>query len=96
VSRDGRQKFPAFGVANSRLSPVAGAMTSCGSEMSAGVILFVTSAAAQAGIRSTTLKMPFPSHAMFEKLARLPSGIAGIRAHDFSVICPICIDWASL
>jgi hypothetical protein len=35
----------AIGAPNSRLSDVAGATSSCGSEMSAGVIRFVTSAA---------------------------------------------------
>ncbi len=36
----------AIGVASSRLSAFARAISSCGSEMSAGVILFITSAAA--------------------------------------------------
>ena len=35
-----------IGVASSTLKALARAMTSCGSEMSAGVILFITSAAA--------------------------------------------------
>ena len=34
-----------IGVPSSRLNAVARALTSCGSEMSAGVILFITSAA---------------------------------------------------
>ena len=34
-----------IGVASSTLSALARAITSCGSEMSAGVILFITSAA---------------------------------------------------
>jgi hypothetical protein len=36
----------AIGVPNSTLNALARAITSCGSEMSAGVILFITSAAA--------------------------------------------------
>ena len=35
----------AIGVPSSRLNALARAITSCGSEMSAGVILFITSAA---------------------------------------------------
>src|SRR6185369_16555462 len=65
----------AIGVANSRDSAVARAITSCGSEMSAGVFLFITSAAVYPSIRSApTLKIwitPLASVAIDEKLALL-------------------------
>src|SRR5687767_15022422 len=64
-----------IGVFNSMLSALARAMSSCGSDMSAGVLLFSTSAAAYPSIRSApTLKIwmtPFASVAMLEKLALL-------------------------
>src|SRR5450759_4220571 len=64
-----------IGVPSSVLSALARAITSCGSEMSAGVILFMTSAATYPSMRSApTLKIwmtPFASVAMLEKLALL-------------------------
>src|ERR1035441_4123067 len=64
-----------IGVPSSRLSALARAISSGGSEMSAGVILFITSAAVKPSIRSApTLKIwmtPFASVAMLEKLALL-------------------------
>src|SRR6266581_3907032 len=65
----------AIGVPSSALKAAARAITSFGSEMSAGVILFITSAAVYPSIRSApTLKIwmtPFASVAMLEKLALL-------------------------
>ena len=65
----------AIGVPSSTLKALARAITSSGSEMSAGVILFITSAAVYPSIRSApTLKIwmtPFASVAMLEKLALL-------------------------
>jgi len=62
-------------VPSSALSALARATTSCGSEMSAGVILFITSAAVYPSMRSApTLKIwmtPFASVAILEKLALL-------------------------
>jgi hypothetical protein len=64
-----------IGVASSRLRAMARAMTSCGSEMSAGVIWFTTSEASKPSMRSApTLKScikPFSSVAILEKLALL-------------------------
>ncbi len=64
-----------MGVSSSALNALARAITSCGSEMSAGVILFMTSAAAYPSMRSApTLKIwmtPFASVAILEKLALL-------------------------
>src|ERR1700682_3843627 len=64
-----------IGVSSSTLSALARAITSCGSEMSAGVILCTTSAAAYPSLRSApTLKIwitPLASVAMLEKLALL-------------------------
>src|ERR1700722_3183398 len=60
-------------VESSTLNALARAITSCGSEMSAGVILFITSAAVYPSIRSApTLKIwmtPLASVAILEKLA---------------------------
>src|SRR5580765_190949 len=65
----------AIGVPSSTLSALARTITSCGSEMSAGVILFITSTAVKPSIRSApTLKIwmtPLASVAMLEKLALL-------------------------
>src|SRR6187399_3292866 len=73
-----------IGVASSRLSAAARAITSCGSEMSAGVILFITSAAVYPSMRSApTLKIwmtPFSSVAMLEKLALLKIALCNAPA----------------
>ena len=65
----------AIGVPSSTLSAFARAITSCGSEMSAGVMVFNTSAAVYPSMRSApTLKIwmtPLASVAMLEKLALL-------------------------
>src|SRR4029077_10289248 len=62
-------------VASSMLSALARAITSCGSEMSAGVLMFITSAAVYPSIRSApTLKIwitPPASVAMLEKFGLL-------------------------
>src|ERR1019366_5737835 len=64
-----------IGVASSRLNALARAITSCGSEMSAGVILSTTSMAVYPSMRSApTLKIwmtPFSAVAMLKKLALL-------------------------
>src|ERR1019366_2872971 len=73
-------------VPSSALSALARATTSCGSEMSAGVILLITSAAVYPSMRSApTLKIwmtPFSSVAILEKLALLK--IAFCKAPAFS------------
>src|SRR5471032_2963898 len=82
-----------IGVPNSRLSALARAISSGGSEMSAGVILFITSAAVKPSIRSApTLKIwmtPFASVAMLEKLALLK--IALCRAPACSSASSACL-----
>src|ERR1700722_15774225 len=73
-----------IGVPSSTLSALARAISSCGSEMSAGVILFITSAAVKPSIRSApTLKIwmtPLASVAMLEKLALLKIALCSAPA----------------
>ena len=73
-----------IGVPSSTLSALARTITSCGSEISAGVILFMTSAAVYPSIRSApTLKIwmtPLASVAMLEKLALLKIALCNAPA----------------
>src|ERR1700726_4860256 len=82
----------AIGVSSSTLSSLARAITSCGSEISAGVILFITSAAVYPSMRSApTLKIwmtPLASVAMLEELALLK--IALCRAPALSSASSAC------
>src|SRR5471032_845661 len=82
-----------IGVPSSTLSASARAITSWGSDMSAGVILFITSAAVYPSMRSApTLKIwmtPFASVAMLEKLALLK--IALCSAPAFSNAASACL-----
>src|SRR6202022_724250 len=82
----------AIGVPSSTLSALARTMTSCGSEMSAGVILFTTSAAAYPSIRSApTLKIwmtPWASVAMLEKLALLKIALCNAPVVSRASLCP--------
>src|ERR1700687_5433374 len=82
----------AIGVPSSTLSALARMMTSCGSEMSAGVILFTTSAAAYPSIRSApTLKIcitPFASVAILEKLALLKIALCKAPVVRSASECP--------
>src|SRR3569623_1788947 len=81
----------AIGVPSSRLRALARLTTSCGSEMSAGVILFITSTAAYPSMRSApTLKIwmtPFASVAMLEKLALLKIALCSAPVPSPSAAC---------
>src|ERR1700736_1913534 len=82
----------AIGVLSSTLSALARAMTSCGSDMSAGVILLTTSSAAYPSILSApTLKIwmtPLASVAMLEKLALLKIALCSAPVVSRASVCP--------
>src|SRR5580698_9866520 len=82
-----------IGVPSSRLSASARAITSCGSEISAGVILFITSAAVYPSMRSApTLKIwmtPVASVAMLEKLALLKIALCNAPVRSSASLCPV-------
>src|SRR3569623_116469 len=80
-----------IGVPSSTLSALARAISSSGSEISAGVIRFVTSSALKPSMRSApTLKIwmtPFASVAMLEKLALLKIALCSAPVPSPSAAC---------
>src|SRR5882724_5316305 len=85
----------AIGVPSSTLSALARAISSSGSETSAGVILFITSAAVYPSIVSApTLKIwmtPLASVAMLEKLALLKIALCRAPVLSRASVCPTSV-----